>query len=99
MKENCRKKLKGRNPRVSKGVNFCNKMRIINLANLSEKEFANLENELAKHKTLGQVLSWASSQPKSDFLSQIVAEVVIQDEFTHDCVVPYKNLFLVYDTT
>ena len=74
-------------------------MKITNLANLPEDEFANLENELAKHKTLGQVLAWAASQPKSDFLPQIVVEVVTQDEFTHDCVVAYKNLFLVYDTT
>jgi len=74
-------------------------MKITNLANLSEEEFAVLENELAKQKTLGQVLAWASLPPKSDFLPQIVAEVVTQEEFTHDCVVPYKNLFLVYDTT
>ena len=74
-------------------------MKITNLADLPAEEFAVLENELAKHKTLGQVLAWAGSQSKSDFLPQIVAEVVTQDEFTHDCVVPYKNLFLVYDTT
>ena len=74
-------------------------MKITNFANLPEEEFANLENELAGHKTLRQVLTWASSQPKSDFLPQIVAEVITQDEFTHDVVVPYKNLFLVYDTT
>ncbi|MDQ3800157.1 MAG: hypothetical protein M3384_11935 [Acidobacteriota bacterium] len=74
-------------------------MKISNPANLPENEFANLENELAKHKTLGQVLAWASAQPKGDFLPQIVVEVITQDEFTHDCIVGYKNLFLVYDTT
>jgi hypothetical protein len=74
-------------------------MKITNLANLSETDFAKLETDLAKQKTLGQVLTWASSQPKEDFLLQIVAEVVTQDEFTHDVIVPYKNLFLVYDTT
>ena len=73
-------------------------MKITNLANLSENEFTNLENELANHKTLGNVLTWAGLQ-KENFLPQIVAEVVTQDEFTHDVVVPYKNLFLVYDTT
>jgi hypothetical protein len=66
-------------------------MNITNLANLSENEFAALQTELANHKTLGQVLAWASRSPKSDFLPQ--------DEFTHDVVVPYKDLFLVYDTT
>lgn len=74
-------------------------MRITNLANLPDDEFAELENNLAKHKTLGQVLNWASGKSKSEFLPQIVAEVITQDEFTHDVIVPYKNLFLVYDTT
>ncbi len=73
-------------------------MKITNLADLLEKQFAKLETELAKHKTLGQVLTWANSQPKKDFLLQVVAEVITQDEFTHDVIVPYKNLFLVYDT-
>ena len=76
-------------------------MNITNLAKLSENEFAELEKVLAKQKTLGQVLTWAGSAPKAkgDFLPQIVAEVVTQDEFTHDVIVPYKDLFLVYDTT
>ena len=74
-------------------------MKITNFASLSENEFAELEMILAKHKTLGQVLTWAGAQPKGDFLPQIVAEVVTQDEFTHDVVIPYKDLFLVYDTT
>jgi hypothetical protein len=75
-------------------------MKVLNLAKLSENEFAELENVLAKHKTLGQVLTWAGGAPaKGDFLPQIVAEVITQDEFTHDVVVPYKDLFLVYDTT
>jgi hypothetical protein len=74
-------------------------MKITNLANVSEDEFANLKVELAKHKTLGQVLNWASSQSKKNFLPQIVAEVITQDEYTHDVIIPYKNLFLVYDTT
>ena len=74
-------------------------MKITNLAYLPNEEFAELETELAKHKTLGRVLTWASSKPNGNFLPQIVAEVITQDEFTHDVVIPYKNLFLVYDTT
>ncbi|MBA3634038.1 MAG: hypothetical protein H0W58_14695 [Acidobacteria bacterium] len=74
-------------------------MKITNLANLSEANFAEFKNEVANHKTLGQVLTWASAKPKDEFLSQIVSEVITQDEFTHDVVIPYKNLFLVYDTT
>jgi hypothetical protein len=74
-------------------------MRITNLTSLPDSEFAELENDLAKHKTLGRVLTWANSKSKRDFSPQIVAEVITQDEFTHDVVIPYKNLFLVYDTT
>lgn len=67
---------------------------------MSENEFAELATVLAKQKTLGQVLTWAGgAQTKGAFLPQIVAEVVTQDEFTHDVIVPYKNLFLIYDTT
>ena len=74
-------------------------MKITNLAKLSAEEFAKLEIEFARHKTFGQVMSWANSKPKAEFLPQIVAEVITQDEFTHDIIVPYRNLFLVYDTT
>ena len=74
-------------------------MKFKNLAELPDKEFTELKNELAKLKTLGQVLSWANAKAKGEFLPQIVAEVVAQDEYTHDVVVPYKNLFLVFDTT
>jgi hypothetical protein len=73
-------------------------MRVTNLAGLNENEFAGLEAILAKHKTLRDFLAWAGSEPKEDFLPQIVAEVVIQDEYTHDVVLRYKRLFLVYDT-
>lgn len=74
-------------------------MKILNHVNLSRNQLAELERELANQKTLGQVLAWAGAKPKGEFIPQTVAEVVTQDEFTHDVVVPYKNLFLVYDTT
>jgi hypothetical protein len=74
-------------------------MKITNLADLPEKQFAEFGSELAKHKSLGHVLTWVSSQSKKDFLPQVVAEVITQDEFTHDVIIPHKNLFLIYDTT
>lgn len=74
-------------------------MEFTNLAEMPEDEFAELERELAKHNTLGKVLVWAGSASEGVFLPQIVAEVVTQDEFTHDVVAPYKDLFLVFDTT
>jgi hypothetical protein len=54
---------------------------------------------IASHKGLTEVLAWAATKPKSDVHPQIVAEVITQDEFTHDVIVPYRDVFLVYDTT
>ena len=71
----------------------------VNLSSLSPDEFEPLAMELDKHDSLQGALAWASSKPKDLFHPHIVAEVVTQDEFTHDVIIPYKNVFLVYDTT
>jgi len=55
--------------------------------------------EIYSHKGLADVLAWAATKPKADVHPQIVAEVITQDEFTHDVIVPYRDVFLVYDTT
>ena len=74
-------------------------MEISNLAKMSESEFAGLEKELVKHGSLGQILAWANRAPDGVFLPQIVAETIAQDEYTHDIIIPYKEYFLVFDTT
>jgi hypothetical protein len=74
-------------------------MKVFNVEEIPEDEFNDLRAELVNHKTLGHVLAWANSKPRGDVISQTVAEVITQDEFTHDIVVPYRNIFLVYDTT
>ncbi|HQU92926.1 MAG TPA: hypothetical protein PLK77_11550 [Pyrinomonadaceae bacterium] len=56
-------------------------------------------SQIFGHKGLADVLAWAATKPKSDVHPQIVAEVITQDEFTHDVIVPYRDVFLVYDTT
>ena len=71
----------------------------VNLSTLPADEFEQLATELDRHGSLREVLAWASSKPKDQVHPQIVAEVVTQDEFTHDVIVPYKNVFVVYDTT
>ena len=75
-------------------------MRVLNYANLSSEEIAQIENELSGQENLNAVMNWALSQPKGTFLSTVVADVIVQDEFTHDVIVPFRdNLVLVYDTT
>ena len=35
-----------------------------------------------------------------EFVPQVVADVIVQDEFTHDVLIPWREgLVLVYDTT
>ena len=71
----------------------------INVSKLSDSDFAAITREIKGHRGLGDVLSWAAKEPKGDVHPQIVAEVIAQDEYTHDVIVPYRNVFLVYDTT
>ncbi|HKP68088.1 MAG TPA: hypothetical protein VJV05_02315 [Pyrinomonadaceae bacterium] len=72
---------------------------ILNYSNLADSEIATLDREVGHHAGLRDVLAWASTKSSSDRHQQIVAEVVTQDEFTHDVIVPYRDVFLVYDTT
>ena len=68
---------------------------VTNRAGLSSELLAALETEVARLTILQDVIRWGFSQtPPSD-----VADVVIQDEFTHDVVLPWRNVFLVFDTT
>jgi hypothetical protein len=71
----------------------------VNLSTIPADEFETLAMDLDKHGSLREVLAWASSKPKDQIHPHIVADVVTQDEFTHDVIVPYKDLFLVYDLT
>lgn len=54
-----------------------------------------LRATLTSHATLAEVVRWlvASRSPR------FVHDVVVQDEFTHDVVVPFEDLWIVYDTT
>jgi len=70
-----------------------------NNSSLSEFEFAALEEEIGRHDSLRDVLSWAATKPKELVHPHLVAEVITQDEFTHDVIIPFRNVFLVYDTT
>lgn len=62
---------------------------------LTDTEYA----EITSHKGLADVLAWAATKPKADVHPQTVAEVITQDEFTHDIIIPFRDMFLVYDTT
>ncbi|HKW50051.1 MAG TPA: hypothetical protein VJN70_21505 [Gemmatimonadaceae bacterium] len=47
-------------------------------------------------RTLGPVLAWLRAQEPP----RIIREIVTQDEYTHDVIVPWsERLVLVFDTT
>lgn len=73
-------------------------MRLINQSKHPFERIAELEAKIPEQENLKDVMDWALSDA-SGFLDQVVADVVIQDEFTHDVIVPWRDVVLVYDTT
>jgi hypothetical protein len=75
-------------------------MRVTNYAHLSAEQLARIESELPEQRGLQDVVSWGLGEESGAALPGVVAEVVVQDEFTHDAIVPWRDgLVLVYDTT
>ena len=75
-------------------------MRLFNYANLLPEAIAEIDATLSGQENLKDVMNWALSQPRGTFVPSVVAEVIVQDEFTHDVMVPWRDgLVLVYDTT
>ena len=75
-------------------------MRVNNWAKLTASEIEVVEKELSECRTLHEVMQWGLSQPAGTVIPHIVEDVVVQDEFSHDVVVPWRaGLFLVYSTT
>jgi hypothetical protein len=75
-------------------------MRLLNHANLPANVIAEIERELSGQENLQGMMKWALCHPPGTFLPEVVAKVVLQDEFTHDVIVPWRDgLVLVYDTT
>jgi hypothetical protein len=65
-------------------------------AGLDADEARRLLRELEPLGSLHALIQWGLRRDPS----LIVADVVIQDEYTHDVVMPYRECrFLVFDTT
>lgn len=65
-------------------------------AGISPELRGRIEEAIADHGLLDRVVKWGlSSDPQ-----RIISNVVVQDEYTHDVVLPWGDgLFLVYDCT
>ena len=51
------------------------------------------EQPFSTHRTLEAVVRWAWANGTD------ISDIVVQDEYTHDVVVPFEGGWLVYDTT
>ncbi len=75
-------------------------MRVFDHANLSPRQLTAIADELRDQHNLNDVMRWALADKTGAFLPGVVSDVIVQDEFSHDVVVPFRdNLVLVYDTT
>jgi len=69
---------------------------LVDRVGLPRQEFARLDAELAALHMLGDVVRWAARQQPP----RAIADVITQDEYTHDVVLVYQgDLHLVFDTT
>ncbi|HET6777634.1 MAG TPA: hypothetical protein VFH26_01970 [Gemmatimonadales bacterium] len=65
---------------------------VLDYAGLSANDRAAVEATVSGHTTLSTVLQWAGAAA--------IEEIVTQDEFTHDVLIPYEQgRYLAYDTT
>ena len=56
---------------------------------------SSVEQAFRQTHTLADVLAWGARQvPRVN-----VAEIVTQDEYTHDVVLPFAEFYLSFDTT
>ncbi len=71
-------------------------MDVSNLAGLGDDQLRAIEEAVAQHQILDDVLRWGRRQmPPRE-----IVDVVVQDEFSHDVIFPYEDgLYLVYGTT
>jgi len=56
---------------------------------------AQVEHTFRECYTLAELLAWARRQSPRVH----VAEIVTQDEYTHDIILPYSTIYLSFDTT
>lgn len=66
-------------------------MRLRNRAGPEGPELETLAAELARLESLADVLAWGRAQPRGSVRPGVVTEVIAQDEFTHDAIVPWRE--------
>jgi hypothetical protein len=74
-------------------------MQIRNRAGLAQAEIEALEAELAQLESLSDVIRWGRAQAPGSVAPSVISDVVVQDEFTHDAIVPWRRRALVFGAT
>lgn len=75
-------------------------MRISNRTPISDVSFEAIQSELPAIENLQQLMNWALADQSGRFAPGVISDVIVQDEFSHDIIVPWQDdLVLVYDTT
>ena len=75
-------------------------MRFLVHGKIPAEVVAQIQSDVLEQENLAEMMSWAMAQPAGTFSPKVVADVIVQDEFTHDVIVPRTDgLVLVYDAT
>jgi hypothetical protein len=79
-----------------RNITYFAHMYVINLAALPAAELADLRREVEPLRNLGDLLDWTRGRQPAVLSPQVVT----QDEYTHDVIIPYgTNRYLDFDTT
>jgi hypothetical protein len=74
-------------------------MVVLDRSGMSRDELQALEAQVGQLESLAAVMQWGRNQPAGVVRPTIIADVVIQDEFTHDAIVPWRDRALVFGST
>ena len=74
-------------------------MKIQNRAGLDPEELAKLQASLSGVESLADVIAWGRTQPAGSVRPEVITDVVVQDEYTHDAIVPWNRRVLVFGST
>src|SRR5262249_3678739 len=75
-------------------------MNLKNYAHLSPAEMDEVKRELGDQNSVLDLHRWSQRQPYGILSPEVIAERVVQDEFTQDLIVPWRDgLVLVYEAT
>ena len=63
---------------------------------IGSSELDEIRNIVISHNNLSDIVRWIASTEEN----KVISDVIVQDEYTHDVLVNYKEkIYLVYDVT